>query len=129
MRKSIVLVVIFLTLVAATAAQASTNAWVWADSPSVASYTPNGSYAYNPTGGATSITRSSIGVYSVRFSNLVSIAGTGGNVQVTPYGVGTSNCRVLSWNTSASDLIINVGCYTTAGAPVDSMYTVLYTFN
>jgi hypothetical protein len=121
-------IVLFLVLVS-TAAEAATTAWAWANMPSSATYTPSATYTYNPTGAPISITRSAVGVYSIRFSNLVPIAGTGGNVQVTPYGAGTSQCRVQNWSSSGSDLIINVRCYTTTGAPTDSMYTVLYTFN
>lgn len=128
MQKSVVLVLLVVLMVAGVA-EASTSAWVWANSPAAASYAPQATYAYNPACGPITINRSAVGTYSVRFTNLISIAGTGGNVQVTPYGPGTSDCRVQNWTTSGNDLLINVRCYTTAGASADSTYTVLYTFN
>ena len=89
------------------------------------SYTTSATYRYNPTGGAITITRCAAGTYHVRFSGLISIAGTGGNVQVTPYGGGTTNRRVVSWNTSGADLLVNMRCNTTSGVAADSLYTVL----
>lgn len=111
-------------------AQASTSAWVYANQPSTASYSPNPIYAYNPAGGPITIQRFAPGVYGVTFAQLVPMSGSGGNVQVTPYGNGTANCHVQGWGPSVADIVVFVRCYATnTGTNTDTEYTVLMTFN
>jgi hypothetical protein len=102
------------------------SGYVWADQPSAASYTPNTTYQYNSAGTSVNntITRSSAGVYQVRMPKL---AGAEGTVHVSAYGPGTSECKVSSWGASGADQLVNVRCFTTGGAPVDSMFTATYT--
>jgi hypothetical protein len=99
-------------------------AFAWANQPATASYTPDATYSYNYVGGPIQITRLGTGAYSVAFTDFAAL-GVGGNVQVTAYGsfLGTSNyCKVVSWSLDT----VRVNCFDTAGAAVDSYFTVLY---
>jgi hypothetical protein len=99
--------------------------YAWADNPASASYTPSTMYSFNSIGGAINISRSGVGTYAVRFSDFGSGQGAiGGNVLVTAYGGGTETCKAASWDNSGADYIVNVRCFTAAGAAVDTMYTV-----
>ncbi len=91
-------------------------AFAWADQPSTSSYSPDSSYAYNPTGGIT-ITRSSVGSYSVNFANQNL---NGGTVQITSYGSGNSNCYSGGWGGTFA----NVECQNASGAAVDSYFVI-----
>jgi len=99
--------------------------YAWANSPTSASYTPSAAYSFNSSGGANTITRSSTGDYTVRMAGLASPVG--GNVQVSGYGANTTECKVGSWFSSGSDLLVSVRCFTTGGVPADAYYTVTYT--
>ncbi len=96
------------------------GAYLWADQPSSASYTPSASYSYNSRGGTNQVTRSGVGVYQ---ASLPGFTTGGGNVQVTAYGSTTDYCKVASWGTST----VNVRCFDTAGNPSDSLWTLRYT--
>jgi hypothetical protein len=45
---------------------------------------------------------------------------------VTAYGGGAARCKVETWDSDGMILTVKVLCFTVAGAPVDSQYTVLY---
>ena len=98
--------------------------YVWADQPGAASYTPSASYQRNSSGASNTITRSSAGVYSVKFPNL----GTpGGTVDVTAYGATGHMCKVAGWGSAGSDLFVSVRCFTTAGVAADATFTAAFT--
>ena len=97
------------------------RAYVWADSPGSASYTPSLSYQYNSTGANNTITRSGVGVYQVRLPGLGLISG---HAQVTAYGGSANRCKVQSWNSSGAAKLVNIRCFDTAGAPADSTYVL-----
>jgi hypothetical protein len=121
---------------ASAPAQAVTNApfrwgFVWANLPTAGSYTPSMSFQANSTDGTNTIVRSGPGAYVVTFPGLgwpltPPSRGAGGNVQVTAYGAGPARCKVERWDSDGSTLTVKVLCFTAAGAPVDSRYTVLY---
>ena len=93
-------------------------AYVWANQPSAASYTPS---TVTSTGGATSIQRLGTGHYIVTWAGIASQLLDGGNVQVTAFGFDNPQCNVSGWgNFSAT-----VRCFAPTGAPVDATYTVL----
>ncbi|MEM6888918.1 MAG: hypothetical protein AAF636_12350 [Pseudomonadota bacterium] len=100
--------------------------YVWANSPTSASYTPSATYAFNASGGQVTITRSSTGTYAVRFAGLGGPR-AGGNVQVTGYGSDTADCKVRWWSSGGADFIANIRCLAPNGAAVDARYTVLVT--
>jgi hypothetical protein len=97
--------------------------YVWANNPGAASYTPNSWYQYNSAGTTNTITRSSTGIYQVRFP---SIGGAGGTAKVTAYGYGNESCKITSWSSFGTDVYLNVACQTPAGALVDTMFTATW---
>lgn len=127
--------IFYLTLilvVAAGSAEASTQAWVWANNPAATSYSPPPTHSYNPAGGAITITRGTPGAYNVRFSGLVPMVHAGGNVQVSVQGQTqpAAICRVGTWSAfGTQDMNINVRCTTPTGTPANTIYTLLFTFN
>ena len=139
------LIVLVCSLLLAATASASTSAWVFVNDPgsvigqTFAATPPE--RAYNPSGGAITITRTGIGSFTIRFVNLAPLASTGssvlaGNVQVTPYNsVQTVQapqldvCAVLSWARATNDVLISVRCFDPTAKPSNARFTVLYTFN
>jgi hypothetical protein len=97
--------------------------YVWADQPTSASYNPSAPYQGNSSGATNRITRSGVGNYQVILPN---IGASAGHVQVTAYGYGTERCKTSGWGPSGSDQSIGVRCYTAAGAPVDTYFTLTY---
>lgn len=91
-------------------------AWGW--QPANPSYFPLTGYEYNSTGGAVQILRSAVGRYQVRF---IGMAGSGGVAHVSAYGA-NNICTVSSWGPSLADEVVNVRCFTAAGAAVDSRF-------
>jgi hypothetical protein len=98
--------------------------YAWADQPTSASYTPSTFYSKTNPIGPISITRSSVGVYSVNFQSV----GTAylSDVQVTAYGGGSNECRVGGWSPNGGGQTVTVYCNTTTGAPVDTYYTIQF---
>ena len=78
------------------------------------------------TGQTNTITRSSTGVYQVR---LPTLGAANGHVQVTAYGSGTNECKVASWGPSGTTQVVNIRCFTTAGAPADTLYSMTFVRN
>lgn len=95
------------------------GAYLWADQPSTASYTPSTTYQWNSTGVNNTITRTGVGSYT---ANMPGMSFVGGTVEVTAYGTGSAHCKVVSWFSTS----VNVACFTAAGAPTDSMFTLNY---
>ena len=93
---------------------------------SAASSTPPAAYSLNPSGSATTVTRSGVGTYLVTFGGLRAVlpAGTSGNAQVTPYGSTAARCAVLSWGGS-TDVGVIVQCRAPDGALADSRFQVV----
>lgn len=97
------------------------SAYVLANNPTAASYTPAASYQYEvPSGGATA-SRSGTGNYTMRFTHADL---TTGSVHVVAGGWTPEFCKVAHWNPTSG---INVRCYDTTGAPVDTPYDLNYT--
>jgi hypothetical protein len=99
----------------------SRRGYVWANNPSSASYVPDRFFSHNSAGGVNTISRSGPGVYSV---TLPGLAGNGGNVQVTAYGVPSDYCKVSSWG--GSPLRVGVRCFNAAGTPVDTRFSAIF---
>jgi hypothetical protein len=96
------------------------QAYLWAHSPTSASYLPSRFYSSNSLGGTNRVTRLGVGVYQ---ASLPGFTRVGGNVQVTAYGSDSRYCKVSSWGVAA----VNVRCFTAAGALADSMWSLRYT--
>jgi hypothetical protein len=99
-----------------------TAAYLWADQPRAASYTPSLAYQWNSKGGNNTIRRISQGRYEAR---LPGMNPTGGTVLVTAYGTGSERCKVVSWILSGSDTLAYVNCFS-GTQPVDTLYTLSY---
>lgn len=98
-----------------------------ADQPATATYTPDPAYRFNSSGGAVEITRSAVGVYSVRFAGLGRGQSQHDNVQVTGYGGAAASCKTAGWQSTGGDLVAEVRCFSAAGQPADNRYTILAT--
>ena len=97
------------------------SAYVWAHSPTSASYTPVPTWSHNPSGRPITITRAGVGNYTVRFPGFT--GAYGGNVEVTAYNGGDVRCTSAGW----SDEAASVRCYDSADNPVDSAFDLLFT--
>jgi hypothetical protein len=95
------------------------SAYLWADQPTAASYTPSANYSFNPTTWTNHITRLGTGWYKVEMPGFYWY---GGLTHVTAYGSGSEHCE-SSW-LGGSGSIVN--CYTASGAPVDTKFTMAY---
>lgn len=106
------------------------SAFVWADQPTSASYTPVSDYQWNSTGAANTIRRTSTGSYQVTLPGMVDPDG-GGNVQVSAYGQfggRPSYCNVMGWMPeSQEDLQVAVSCFDfETGTPSDAYFTARF---
>jgi hypothetical protein len=119
--------VVFGSLVAATPAYADPplaplafpiDGYVWASQPANPSYLATTGYEHNSSGGGIRVTRSATGVYQARFYGM---AGAGGVAHVGAYG-NNDICTVSSWGQSGADEVVNVRCFTPAGAAADSRF-------
>lgn len=99
--------------------------YVWANRPTTTSYTPNETYQLNTAGGPNTITRRSVGSYSVRFPLLKAFDIT--TAQITAYGSSSEYCTIANWNGRSGDYTsVNVNCFDYSGEPVDTRFTLTY---
>ena len=98
-----------------------------ADQPTLAGpYAPDANYRFNSSGGSVDVTRSSTGVYAVRFAGLARPSGGRDNVLVTGYGSAPGVfCKLAGWQPTGSDLTADVRCFSTTGSAADSRFTIL----
>ena len=97
------------------------EAYVWADAPTTASYTPNATYQFNSSGVQNTITREGTGLYTVTLPGQTAVGGT---VEVTAYGADSDHCKVESWGQSGDDTVVNVRCFDAASTRSDSRFTL-----
>jgi hypothetical protein len=97
-----------------------------ADQPTATGpYVPAAATRFNSGGGTIDVTRSSVGVYSVRFAGLGRQPGQRDNVQVSAYSSVLAYCKADVWSTSGADLVVPVVCFDVNGNPVDSRFTIM----
>jgi hypothetical protein len=101
-------------------------AFAYAHQPTGTDYSPSAQGSWNPAG-SSKVIRRGVGRYDVVFNNLGSeLPGdVEGHVQVNAVGAGGAHCKVQTWNGSLN-LTVGVLCFTAAGQPVDSKFTVLF---
>jgi len=99
-----------------------TAAYLWANQPTTANYTPSTTYQYNSAGGWSTIARTGIGSYAVTIPGLTSL---GGDAQVTGYG-GNATCRVVNWGPVGGGQRVNVACQSPSGAPANAYFTLSF---
>jgi hypothetical protein len=97
-------------------------AFLWADEPTTASYTPELEYQYNSTGGTNTILRNSVGNY---YATLPGFTGNGGDVQVTAYGA-PARCKVGALGGGDAGAIVKVLCFDTSGVAADEEFDLAY---
>jgi hypothetical protein len=87
-------------------------------------YVPTSTYQANSAGGTNTVTRVSTGVYSVHMPGLGNPSSS--HVQVTPYGSTAARCVTPGWgyNAAGNAQDATVRCYSMAGAPVNTRFTV-----
>jgi hypothetical protein len=98
-------------------------AFLWADEPTSASYTPELDYQYNSTGGTNTILRNSVGNYT---ATLPGFTANGGDVLVTAYDA-PARCKVGTFRTNTSTgVAVNVLCFNTEGVAADEEFDLAY---
>jgi len=103
------------------------SAFVWLDTPDASMCVVPAEHQWNsasPWTPVNEVCQDDIGQYSVLLPGLAASAGT---VQVTAYGSDSAHCKVASWAPAGTNQRIRVRCFTAAGAPVDSQFTLSYT--
>lgn len=99
------------------------DAYLWANQPSIASYTPDPAYQWNARGLANTVRRISPGRYQV---TLLGLNALGGTVMVTAYGTGNERCKVGGWYPSGGDTVVDVHGFDAAGNPADTRFTLSF---
>lgn len=109
-----------------TAPASGAIAFLWANNPTNASYSPDLTYNFNSTGALNTVARSSTGTYTA-FLPLLSQTG---NPQVTAYGGGAARCELLGWSRyrfgSVLGTKIGVYCVSAAGVAADELFSLSY---
>ncbi|MCR9093383.1 MAG: hypothetical protein NXI30_04135 [bacterium] len=96
-------------------------AYARADLNYLSAYTANPTHAYNPGGGAVTVTRTATGVFDVQFPGFGAIGDDGGNAQVSAFGLTNGKCQVASWGSER----VTVRCFTTTGNPANLNFNVM----
>jgi hypothetical protein len=100
-------------------------AYLWLDdeTTSTVGYTPSTFHQFNSTGGINTTTRNAIGDYTVRLAGLSS---DGGTVKVTGFSGSANFCKAEWWAPSGADELVEVRCFDSAGAAVNSKFTLVW---
>jgi alpha-tubulin suppressor-like RCC1 family protein len=96
------------------------QAYLLADQPGTASYTAPAAHAFSSRGGTMTVTRSGAGTYRASLGNFSTV---GGDVAITAVGTDSNYCKVVGWGVA----VVDVGCFTAAGAPADTAFALRYT--
>jgi hypothetical protein len=107
---------------------AAPGAYLWAGDPTSTNYTPSAIYQYNSSGAVNSVSRTGTGTYRAYLPG-IGHSVTGGHPLVTAYGSGSERCKVVShgWTSPSSTIQVNVRCFTTAGVPANTPFTLTFT--
>ena len=111
---------------AQSTAQALVNgdtAFAWAQQ-STGSFDASSSRSFNSRGGTNHITQLGTGRYRVDFPGIPATGG--GDFHVSAYGGTAGRCNLSSWNTTSAPVQAYVNCYTLAGAPANSQFSVVF---
>jgi hypothetical protein len=101
-------------------------AYALADQPVATSpYSPDASTRFSSSGGPITVTRTSVGQYTVRFAGLGRPPGGHDNVQVTGYGGVAIYCKPALWDASSADLVVQVNCVLRDATTADSKFEIL----
>lgn len=99
--------------------------YVWANQPATPQYLANTGYEYSSAGQPITITRSGVGVYTVRFHGLAS---PGGVAHASAYGVGNGDfCTIERYLPRPPDQLVRVRCFDGDGNASDSRFVANFT--
>jgi hypothetical protein len=105
-----------------------TGGFMWVHNPTTPGACPatdydlnTGVYSWNSTDGVNCFTRAGAGVYDVHFPGLGVVGGT---YQVSAYGSTGEHCKIQSWGPSGGAEVARVLCFSAAGAPVDTRFSI-----
>jgi hypothetical protein len=96
------------------------------DQPAAASYSPNAALSFNSAGGAITIKRLNVGLYTITFAGIAKNMKRS-NVQLSDVGSGSEQCSLRSWvrAVGTDDLVVSIQCITnTTGVNVDGRWSV-----
>lgn len=102
------------------------NAYLWANNPSSASYTPATAFSWNGTRPDPTIVRVSAGNYLVTLPGLDAPFANGGHVQACTYGGFAARTKVQSWQVVGLDTQVQVRTYAMNGTAVDARFNLTY---
>jgi hypothetical protein len=114
-------IVMYTRHVGLTGAPGRKAAYVYANKPTTASYTPPTAYRYT-TGSTPKVKRTATGKYNVVLPGLPA----GGAAAVTAVGAGTSRCQLTSIAGKVGQTV-GVACFSPTGTPVDAEFMLSYT--
>lgn len=100
------------------------TAWLLADRPATAGYTPADQGTTVESAPDSAVKRTSAGKYVVRLPKLGASAGT---VFVTAHGPGNAYCKPGGWGPDGTTQTASVYCFTANGSYADSQFTLTYT--
>lgn len=84
---------------------------------------------YNSTGAANSSTPTGTGQWLVKFPGLVAGGTLDGSLQATAVNAATgARCKVSGWSSSASGQAVKVLCFNSAGALLNTRFTLTYQY-
>lgn len=86
-------------------------------------FTPSAAYQWSSTGGGASVQWVATGEYLV---TLTGMNDAGGSAFTTAYGSSGEYCNPGYWYASGGNTIVDVRCFSFAGAPQNSLFTLVY---
>lgn len=105
----------------------SLSGWTYADQETAAGPYTSATNAASSQSQPNAITRSSAGVYAVRFGGLASGTDkTSGVAHVTARQGSSNFCVVGGWNPDNADRVVDVFCYDAAGTPADTRFDIAF---
>ncbi|MCA8948157.1 MAG: hypothetical protein KDE27_01565 [Planctomycetes bacterium] len=116
----------FVLLYQRSGARDDRRAYLHANNPSSASYTPDTAQSWNGNRADPTITRTSAGVYRVVLPGLAPLGAELGHVQVTPAGGAMRRAKVASWGAIGSSMVATVLVSDASGTPFDGRFYLSY---
>ena len=102
-------------------------AYAQASRPTLPSYTPDPTYQYATSGKRMTVTRQSVGRYTVTIPSVVT---AGATVAIGSSGSKEAVCRVASWKPTSQQQVstqqVLVRCDAPWGVPIDSPFVIVY---
>src|SRR4051794_19051914 len=97
--------------------------WLNDETTGVAAFVPSTFHQFNSAGGTNTSTRNAVGDYTVRLPGMSS---DGGTAKVTEFSAAASFCKIETWSSAGADELVEVRCFNSTGAAVDSKFTLVW---